>query len=345
MNNKKEVLEVPLISRDRNYWLVRTEGGRYYKSFFTNGYIAISWNELGAEIFNNTTEKNPLSKDLVFDFYKNMYKNDEEKIKYYSRNSSRIATTLNRFKFGIKAGDIVIIPSTDSDEVSFGEVLSDDLYFERDFPTVNPKDRADKKFCPFIKRREVKWLKTVKRAELEPKLYSLFYSHHTISLADKEKYGHYIDRTIDSIYIKGETAHLVLEVKNENDINALVFANLIKDSVMAVDSLSRKNEISGRKIKIRANVQSPGPMEFFGPITEILILTVIIKKIFGSDVIEFKFGKKKDSNVDRVLKELEKKDFEKYKEMIRTGRANTNIIRESLDELVVGDPSVNINSN
>jgi restriction system protein len=349
VDTKKEVLEIPFVSTERNYWLVRTEGGKYYKSFFTNGYIAISWNELGEDIFNNTSEEKPLSRDRVFKFYEDKYKNDEIKLKYYSRRSSGIANTLNRFKYGIKTGDIVMIPSTNSDEISFGEVMEDDdLYFEKEFPVKQPKEHTDEKYCPFIKRKKVKWLKSVERKKLEPKLFASFHSHHTISALNKEVYGNYIDRTIDSIYIKGETAHLVLEVEKESDINALVFANLIKDSVLAVDSLnnpSNKNEISGRNIKIKANVQSPGPMEFFGPIAEILILTVVIKKTFDSGAITFKFGKKKDSNVDRILEELEKKEFEKYKEMIESGRSNTDSIRVSLEELVVGDPTQQINSN
>lgn len=350
MNTKKEGLEIPFVSTERNYWLVRTQGGTYYKSFRTNDYVAISWNELDEDIFKDTSEENCLSTDRVIEFYKNKYKDDEEKIKYYSkRRVSRITNTLNRFKFEMKAGDIVIIPSTNSDLISFGEVLEDDLYFERNFPAVNPKENADEKFCPFVKRKKVKWLKDVRKAELEPKLIALFNSQHTISSADKVKYGNYIDRTIDSIYIKGETAHLVLEVKKENDINALVFANLIKDSVLAVDTFedsSFKNNIKGANIKIKANVQSPGPMEFFGPIEEILILTSIITKTFGSDIMSFKLGKKKkESNVDRITRGIEKESWEDYEIKIGLDKEDTDKIRQSLEELDVSDPTSNINSN
>lgn len=345
---QKEVLEIPYVPPDRNYWLVRTQGGKYYNSFHLNNYIAISWNEIGVSIIEKTSEDKPLTKDQVFEVYENLYKNDEKKLKYYSRSASRITNTINRFTYEIKTGDIVIIPSTDSSEVSFGEVLEDNLYFENEFPVTQPKESADEKYCPFIKRKKVKWLKTVQRSELDPKLYALFHSQHTISSADKEIYGNYIDRTIDSIYIKGETAHLVLEVKQKKDINALVFANLIKDSVLSVDALkdiSSKNNVSGGNIKIKANVQSPGPVEFFGPIYEILLLTVIIKQTFGSDIISFKLGKKKDSNVDRLLKDFEKEEFGRYKKMIESGSVETDSIRDSLDDLNIHDPSENINSN
>lgn len=345
---QKEVLVIPYVPPERNYWLVRTQGGKYYNSFHLNNYIAIAWNEIGVNIIEMTSEDKPLTKEQVFEAYGNIYKNNEKKLKYYSRSASRITNTINRFTHEIKKGDIVIIPSTDSSEVSFGEVLEDNIYFESNFPTTQPKERADEKFCPFIKRKKVNWLKTVRRSELDPKLYALFHSQHTISSADKDLYGNYIDRTIDSIYIKGETAHLVLEVKQKKDINALVFANLIKDSVVSVDALkdiSLKNQVSGKNIKIKANVQSPGPIEFFGPIYEILLLTVIIKQTFGSDIISFKLGKKKDSKVDRLLKDFEKEEFGKYKKMIGSDSVDTDGIRDSLENLEIHDPTGNINSN
>ncbi|USL25099.1 hypothetical protein [Priestia megaterium] len=348
MYTKKEILEIPYVPPERNYWLVRTQSGKYYKSFHANDYIAIAWNEIDENIIKNTSSKKPLSKEKVFETYANLYKQDEKKLKYYSRSSSRIANAINRFTYGIKTGDIVIIPSVDSAEISFGEVLEDSIYFEKELPLTQPKERSDEKFCPFIKRKKVKWLKTVRRSQLDPKLFALFHSHHTISLADKEVYGNYIDRTIDSIYIKGDTAHLVLEVTKEQDINALIFANLIKESVLSVNSLnslSNDNEINGHNIKIKANVQSPGPVEFFGPIYEILFLTVIIKKTFGSEVISFRLGKKKDSNVDRLLKEFEKEHFRKYKEKIETGPIDTDNLQESLENLGIHDPSQNLNSN
>lgn len=357
MNTRKKDFLVPYISTDRNYWLVRTKGGKYYESFLNNEYIGISWNELDNNFLNQRRKTNPdtppITKEEIKDFYEQKYIGNEEKQKHYSRNAQRIATMINRFVFDIKKGDIVLIPSANSDEISFGEVLEDGIYFEKDFPIKPTQERHDPKFCPFIKRKKVRWLKKVRKNELDSNLYTLLYSQHTISHADKKRYAHYIDRTIDSVYIKGETAHLVLNVKQEGDINALSFANIIRDSVKIIDEFKHlypefDDNIDGKRIKIKANVQSPGPMELFGPVKELLMLTSIITDIYGININTFKiigfWKKKQPDKVKEVRKLLEDERFRKYKERQKQRNETSNDLQENLAELGVENPMEDVNS-
>ena len=276
-------LVIPLLEEKRNYWLVRTEGGLYYEDFSLNDFIAISWNEIDSHA--NTNE---FSKKDIYNTLKNVspYNESEESKEKLKRNSNRIANTINKFIFEIKKGDIVMIPSQNSSQINFGEVLEDQIYYDKGTSTFE-EDNIEP--CPYIKRRKIKWLKKVHRRNLDPKLFSLFYSHHTISMADKKTYASYIDRTIDSLFIKGENAHLVLEVTNTNDINAYTFSSLIQNSIKLVDSLSLplNENLNGKLIKVKANVQSPGPIELFGPIKEILLLAAFVVPIYEKKYINF----------------------------------------------------------
>lgn len=355
MNTEMTDFLIPHISPERNYWLIRTEGGKYYRSFHTNNYIGISWNEIDSSLFNNKENKNTLlTKDKVLDIYNEKYKNNDEKLKYYSRNATRITNLINRFTYEIKKGDIVLIPSTNSENISFGEVLEDNIYFEENIPSNLPEDQSDQKYCPFIKRKKVRWLKTVKRDDLDSSLYSFLYSQHTVSKADKEKYAHFIDRTIDSIFIKGEMAHLTLNVQQTHDIDAFTFANLITNSIDIVNNFQDipdgiSKNIEGKKIKLKANVQSPGPIELFGPIKEILILTNLIVSIYDLSPKAFKiigfWKKKQKDDVEETLRILQDQSFKKYKEKLLNSNEQIDRLRGNLEELDVENPTENVNSS
>lgn len=355
MNTRENNFLVPYISASRNYWLVRTEGGTYYNSFRANGYVGISWNDLDFDFFNQNVyqqSKSIITGEDVKNLYEQKFFDNEERLEYYSKNATRISTMINRFAFGMKKGDIVLIPSSSSKTISFGEVLDDDIYFEGNLPVNPPQDDKESTYCPFVKRKSVRWLKDVKKHELDSNLYTLLYSQHTVNLINSKKYGHYIDRTLDSIYIKGNKAHLVLNVKQTDDINALSFADIIKDSIKIVNEFNYEypnvKSINGNKIKIKANVQSPGPMELFGSVKEVLLLTSIVIDIFGIQTNTFKiisFWKKENSDeILEALEILESEEFQEYKKNKLPQKSTANDLRGNLDELGVETPTADVNS-
>jgi len=339
---------IPLLNEDRNYWLIRTEGGLYYDDFSLNDFVAISWNEI------KQNKNHFFTKEDISDSLKNIHPYDideysQEKLK---RNSNRIASTINKFMFEIKKGDIIMIPSKGSYQVNFGEVLEDHIYYDSTMSVFEDKDNIVP--CPYVKRRKVKWLKKVDRRNLEPKLFSLFYSHHTITLADKKTYASYIDRTIDSIFIKGNYAHLVLEVTKREDINAYTFSNLIQNSIQLVDSLSNpfEEKLNARHIKVKANVQSPGPIELFGPIKEILIIANIIVPLYEQRYISFiiknyknkKSNKRKVDDIDDLLNYFTEQDQINYENRFNGTQQIIKKLKSELFELQVDNPINNINS-
>ena len=52
------ILNIEQIPKERNYWLIRTESGKFYFDFLENNYVSIGWDEFSdINIFKNTDEK------------------------------------------------------------------------------------------------------------------------------------------------------------------------------------------------------------------------------------------------------------------------------------------------
>lgn len=224
--NLFEDYEIPIvrIPVDRGYWLVRTNAGDYFDDFYSGEYIGIGWND-----FNTPS-----------DFVHSAKQATQERIEeiHDDVQSWRVFGQIQKFFHGIKIGDIVMIPSRNSKDIVFGEVLSD-VYFE----TIN-HDELEEGVCPFEKRRTVRWIKKADRTTLDPYLYKMMQSHFSIS--DAREYADIIDRTLHGFYIKGDKSHLILNVDQPNDIPLLDLMDALRVPLVAVDLI---NEISEGEIK------------------------------------------------------------------------------------------------
>ena len=114
-------------------------------------------------------------------------------------------------------GDIVLIPSENSKFISFGEITSD-------VELLSPDD-IQEDGCPFIKRRKVRWVKTLKKESLDPYLYKAIMSHHVIT--DVSDSATFINRSMSNMYVENGLAHITLRVQSKaavkvTDINTLL---------------------------------------------------------------------------------------------------------------------------
>ncbi|MCC3380674.1 restriction endonuclease [Paenibacillus farraposensis] len=237
-----EGIPVPIIDTNRRYWLVRTQSGEYYEEFFHDNFVGIGWDDLD---FNEITkhEYNESLLELI-------------KIKYPDeKQPGRILSQLKRFSLEIKINDIVLIPSAASNFLSFG-VVETDVYEAE----INDEDILDGA-CPFQKRRTVRWIKTVRKNEIDPYLYKLLNSHHTIT--DATAYDTFIDRTLHSLYVKGNETHLVLEVKKKDNIPYLGLIKLLNTPVELLPIVEEftQEEIKEENLDIKLSLQSPGTIE------------------------------------------------------------------------------------
>lgn len=318
-------LPVVKIDENRNYWLVRTKAGEYFEEFFTDDFIAIGWNEFSG--FDDLKNK---PDEVLKMQIKEKYPNNEQ--------PGRILNQIKRFLFEIKPGDIVMIPSENSSLIRFGQIIGDPFLREIS------ETQIDEGVCSYKKSRRVKWLKTVKRYELDPYLYRMMQSHQTISQAND--YAHFIDRTLHSFFIKNNTAYIVFDVKKEDQIAAfdlVNFVNNIVDLVPLVNGLKgiekEKDYLQG-DLDLKLNVQSPGFTEFSSHLPQLILgIGALIVLFTGS---KFKGTNLKDEDYEAHFKglfenqlKMDKKDFEEMKEKhIRTFEKVKGDLPEELKNLL-----------
>lgn len=149
----------------------------------------------------------------------------------------------------MKIGDIVMIPSGSSNIISFGEIVSDLYLYEL------TEEDIDEERCEYVKRREVMWLKDIYRNDLDPLLFKMFQTHHTI--VNVENYADVIDRTLENFYIKDNIAHLKIDVKTKDNIKGKKLYILQK--MVFYSKLEESDDL-----EMKINVQSP---DFLGLIT------------------------------------------------------------------------------
>jgi restriction system protein len=248
------------IQGERQYWLVRTMGGDFYKQYVQGNYIAIGYNEVTKADIDSVIKLGDKAREVLKEKIKII--DTEEEI-----NESYAASRLLTFQKDIKIGDVVIIPAKGSYNLQIGYVDSE-VY--EDNETIHFSGN-----CPFSKRREVNWVKQVSRDSLNPKLQLMFNSRHIIS--DINDYSEYIDTLLNDFYIKDNQAFLVLKVNHEESIAANDIT-LIGDLLKIVDNFSEENSltVSSDDINIKISVQSPGDILFYATKPEVIILLGLI---------------------------------------------------------------------
>ncbi len=275
---------------DRKYWFVRTNGGEYYDDYFHESYIAVGFNSITDKTTIERAETDDVYKRALYERIKLELETDEE----IKAKPGLIINQLKRFLVEMAPGDIVLIPSENSKFISFGEITSD-------VEVINSDD-IQEDGCPFIKRRKVRWVKTLKKESLDPYLYKAIMSHHVIT--DVSDSATFINRSMSNMYVENGLAHITLRVQSKAsvkiaDINTLLtcFEDIATKAEFPPEILE---PIAQAELKI--NVQSPGPIEYmtfgmgllgFGAILIVINgyrAQKLIEKVGGS--YEFKIGLK-----------------------------------------------------
>lgn len=118
-------------------WCVRADGGRYTKVCIIGGFTGIGWDQIG--------DLSPASsRDDLYPIYRSAYPHDTSNI-VIGQQVGQLA----RFLFDIKAGDTVITPDGDGEQLWYGVVDPDPSYFHQ------PNDPS----CRYGHRRRVTWSK------------------------------------------------------------------------------------------------------------------------------------------------------------------------------------------
>lgn len=247
-------INIESVEENRHYWLVRTEGGKFYSDFIRDSYVAIGWNDFTDQTDFSNKKMNESMKEKLLEAYPD-------------NQPGRIYSQIRKFIHEIAIGDVVMIPSEHSKQISFGIVEGN--LVNRDVEDEN-----------FIKSRKIKWVKTVDRDKLDPYLFKMMQAQQAINKADE--YAHFIDRTMYSFYKKGEESFLILPVKKEEDIPAYDLSKFITslvDTIKVINHLEDEgNKYDLRDLDIKLNIQSPGFVELVSSAKDLVVKILGILK-------------------------------------------------------------------
>lgn len=237
----------PVLSIDSNtnYWFIRANGGKFYTDFLENQFVALSDNNIRKEDLNSTNaedKKSIKSVEGIRDIYE---------IKYPGYNSQQLtlySKRLYNFAYGMKIGDIVLVPSKSSLKFLVGVVTSD-LYDESSKITDTKQYNYSK--CNYIKRRKIIWIKEISRTELPQKMYWVLSAHQ--SFFDVTEYSDRINDIICPIYKYKERFHTNVFVDMDDELSLKDWNQITALLVTELDS---------NAIKMEADIHSPGWLNF-----------------------------------------------------------------------------------
>ncbi|CAM4086931.1 hypothetical protein FLBR109950_15640 [Flavobacterium branchiophilum] len=297
MSNIKEqisnlISKIDNISSEKNYWLIRTEAGNHFESFNSFNFIALGYEEITYKIVKDIKEKS--ASDLDF---KNQLKEYVAKI-YPDKQQGLITNQILRFIFEVKRGDIVVIPSENSDYISMGEIADTNILVQSEsiFNSTN---------CDYTKRKSVKWIKTFTRKNLDPYLYKTFQAHQAIN--NISSYANIIERSLGDFYKIGDEVNLVLNVNQESNIKATDLLFFGSDLLKLVDGFIKEYDLDFdiKDIDVKININSKGKLQFLSKSGKnLLLLGIVVIGLNGGGLKVDRPGFKLDLSTDGLIKTI-----------------------------------------
>lgn len=241
----KDILKyIPSTDPNNQYWLVRAEGGKYYNDFYSNNYIAIGWNVITQEDIANNSYNSDLIRAKLLSILK-MANNTKNK-----RSMGSAAKQMIRFQEEIRPGNVVMVPSENSDSFIVGVVKSE-VYTETD------EEKLELGHCPYNKRRKVEWFGAFSRSSFDPSLRSIVYAAHTIS--NITRYKGFINRVVFDTYTEADEMHMTFNTHQSGSVDLDTLTDLLNSYKEIANTL-----FPDEKIEVKINLQSPGPIEIVG---------------------------------------------------------------------------------
>jgi hypothetical protein len=247
------------------------------------------------------------STDLDF---RNQLKEFVEKT-YPDRQYGLITNQILRFVFEVKKGDIVVIPSENSDFISMGEITDTNILVQSE-STFNSTN------CDYTKRKSVKWIKTFTRKNLDPYLYKTFQAHQAIN--NITNYAAIIERSLGDFYKIGDEVNLVLNVNQESNIKATDLLFFGSDLLNLVDGFIKEHNLDFdiSDIDVKININSKGKLQFLSKSGKnLLLLGIVVIGINGGglkiDRPEFQLDLSTDGLIKTISDYLDKQQDREMK--------------------------------
>lgn len=268
-SNLFSLLNIPELPTNRNYWIVRSNGGIFYDDFMMHDYIAISWDYITTNIMCNESE---LTIRAIIESQEKInpsHDDGDDAPDLEERGiKSKITTIFNklqRFINEFSVNDIVLVPSKDSDRISIGIITStvyEDSQYIQNYLSEDPDTELT--LCPYSKRRKVKWIKHLTKQTADIYLMKAFNSQHALS--NMNEYAPYIDRTIYPIYKKNNEVHSTLHAGHPNGMSLKELSDFALHLNNTIANISEQFElpVNEKEIQVKLNIHSPGLIELIG---------------------------------------------------------------------------------
>jgi restriction system protein len=321
------ISSLPHISNTKKYWLIRTQSGHLYDDFRENNFVAIEPSKI-TRVKLKEIEKSAGGDQLqIAVLIKNLVQEnleaEETAPETQARNATLKANQIYRFLYEIKKGDVVIIPSSNSETISIGEVQEDRL-------SSFSEEEANKISCTYDLKRKIMWRTHIPRIRLDPNFFRLFLTHQAVS--DVGKYAEVIERSLNDLYIMEETSHLIIEVQTESEISAKDLFGLGYDLLQLIDDYAvyAGVNISSRDLIVEVNLNSPGKIDLKSKIKKTTVVMGIILMLAGGGYEDQSGRKLKTDGVPGLMASISKflqemDDREMKKALFHTYKDSLNI--------------------
>lgn len=269
-----EAFKIPIVEKTQKIWFLRTKGGKYYYDYCINNFVALGWDKISPQIIVDEKISDKEKKLKIEEVY------PEEK------RPGLILSQMNVFYKQMKTGDLIIIPSRNSRDISIG-ILGDcvDAIHHR-------IEEEEYPLCDYEHKRNVKWLKEISSWRYIY-LFKELRAQQTIS--DITSCADLIYRNIFPCYISHDMVHITLSKATKTEYTASDNLQLLSSMLSIMDDMSEL--YGGEKLRdsvlIKTAVGSPGFIELILPgIPGSVIATAIF--------IKFLIGKAKNEDGSTV---------------------------------------------
>lgn len=282
--NIKDLLEsivndVDLTPR-RDYWMVRTDRGKNYDPFLQHGIVALRLPYVSTAFVSQLVHSNMNESDAITHIkshFQGLLNNPNNagqaslgEIKEPSTLSKR-ASQLYSFCLKMRSGDIVLIPSSDSTNISIGLVDGDEMLIN---------DRLNEEY-PIA--RKVKWINQISKTRLEPGLYRAIGNHQ--AMTNISKYSESLERNYGSCFMMDGVCHYVITFNSEQ-IPADKFFGLGQTLLNTLKLISEQYnlQIDVRSINLTMNLNSPGRIDFKSTVLVAVLMMAILSSCSGGEI-------------------------------------------------------------
>ena len=249
METTNTPFNIPTISKDTNFWMIRAKRGFFFDEYLNNEFIAIGWNSISKAMISDHLTR------AQADGLKKSIKDD------YGENKP--GTALNkciRFCYELKPGDIAVI--VDNNRVAFAYIGD---YFEEKSPELtvelekethsqiekaNPITGSFK--CPYRKRRKITVIKVLEKNDsVSPYLQNAI-ARNWHSLSSLNEYADLVLSGCFDTVVFGDKLTITFRVGRKEDINVLDLANFV---LFAAKILS---DDKPETVCVKTTLHSPG---------------------------------------------------------------------------------------